>query len=55
MDHYGARLKMAAWGWMERAYARKWDKRLKKDRVSGRAEKRGAKNEERRERRNGDE
>lgn len=53
MDHYGARLKKAAWGWME---SHRWlQGKRKKDRVSGRSDKRGAKNEERRERRNGDE
>lgn len=48
MDHYRARLKKAAWGWME---SHRWlQGKFKKDRVSGRADKRGGKNDERQER-----
>ena len=45
MDFYRKRLKKAAWGWME---SHRWNQgRLLKDRISGRFEKRGARNEER--------
>ena len=46
-DLYKAKLKQAAWTWMERAYCRKYDKRLKKDRVSGRHAKRSARQADR--------
>lgn len=45
MDHYRARLKAAGWDWMEQNRTWRDQGRLVKDRVSGRAEKRGARQE----------
>jgi len=47
MDFYRARLKAAAWGWMERHPWQKRGGRFRKDRQSGRHEKRGARQDER--------
>lgn len=48
-DNYGARLKNAMWDWMESKLGRFYKAPRNKDRVSGRKEKRGARQEVRKE------
>jgi hypothetical protein len=42
MDWYRKFLNAAKWDWLECKFCHPWHKRLKKDRTSGRAEKRAA-------------
>lgn len=50
MDFYKFRLKNAQWDWLEYKFCRYHAKEMNKDRVSGRAEKRRARQMERRDR-----
>lgn len=48
MDFYRARLKTAQWDWLEGKFCNYHGRPRRKDRINGRAEKRRARNDERR-------